>query len=263
METVFITGAGPNGVTGKLIKEHFIGKYNLLTPGSRDVDLTNDEAVCEYFDTHKIDYVVHCATFRPSSVGVSHFVDEELESNLRMFYALASQSSKYKKMIYLGSGAEFDKCKPIIEVSEEDFGRSIPKTKYGFGKYIMNSYTRQSENIYNLRLFGTLSKYEKPEKNVVSNLCVKAISNLPLSLRQDCRYSFMNMEKLPSIIDFLLHTDIREHDINIAIDQPVLLSDIAKMIIGFHQSGILKIEKEGMNLEYTANTSRMRKILPP
>lgn len=40
METLFITGAGPNGITGRLIKEHFEGKYNLLTPNSKELDLT-------------------------------------------------------------------------------------------------------------------------------------------------------------------------------------------------------------------------------
>ena len=39
METLFITGAGPNGITGRLIKEHFEGKYNLLTQTVRNLIL--------------------------------------------------------------------------------------------------------------------------------------------------------------------------------------------------------------------------------
>ena len=128
-DIILITGAGPKGITGRLIKEFFQSKFNILTPSSKELDLTNDNAVYDYFIQNKIDYVIHCATFRPSSVDTSHFVDEELESNLRMFLSLEKQSSKFKKMIYFGSGAEFDKSRSIVNVSEEDFGQQIPKNK--------------------------------------------------------------------------------------------------------------------------------------
>lgn len=262
METILITGAGPRGVTGKLIKEHFSGKYNLLTPGSSELDLTNDIAVNEYFDTHHIDYVVHCATFRPASISPSHFVDDELESNLRMYFSLAAQANRFKKMVYLGSGAEFDKSKPIVRAKECDFGRSIPKNKYGLGKYIMNMHTRNSSNIYNLRLFGTICKYERPDKNVVSNLCVKAIKGMPLTLKQDCLFSFMDMDYLPDIIDFVLKNEISTHDLNLAIDKPHRLSEIVQMIIDINKSGKYLVEKEGLNIEYTADTDRLLSIQP-
>ena len=260
METLLITGAGPKGITGRLIKEFFVGKYNLLTPSSAELDLTNDIAVGNYFNSHSIDYVVHCATFRPTSTSTSHFVDDELESNLRMFFSLATQSFKFKKMIYLGSGAEFDKSKPIIQANEADFGNSIPKTKYGFSKYIMTMFARNSLNIYNLRLFGTICKYERPEKNVVSNLCVKAINDMPLNLKQDCLFSFMDMDYLPIVIEFLMNNDIDTHDINVAIDRPYLLSEIAQMILEFNGSGSYSFEKEGLNFEYTANVDIMNNI---
>lgn len=263
METLLITGAGPRGVTGRLIKEYFEGKYKLLTPSSSELDLTNDEAVASYFDCHKVDYVIHCATFRPTSIHEGHFVDEELESNLRMFYALVAQSSRFKKMIYFGSGAEFDKSKPIVNIAEADFGRSVPKNKYGLGKYIMNMHTRTSDNIYNLRLFGTISRFERPEKNVVSNLCVKALRGQKLELRQDCKFSFMDVELVPYYIEYIIKHEIDVHDINLAIDKPYLLSEIANMIIEFNRGGEINFEKKGLNLEYTANTEIMNQKLPP
>lgn len=67
-------------------------------------------------------------------------------------------------MIYFGSGAEFDKTSAIIDIKEEAFGRSIPKDQYGLGKYIMNLNTRTSNNIYNLRLFGTINPLERYTK---------------------------------------------------------------------------------------------------
>ena len=259
MKKLLITGAGPNGITGRLIKEYFADKYVLFTPGSRDLDLTNDASVAFYFTQNKIDYVIHCATFRPTSVDKSHFVDEELESNLRMFYSLAAQSDKFEKMIYFGSGAEFDKSQPIVNVSEDDFGRSIPKNKYGLAKYIMNDFARTSRNIYNFRLFGTINKYERFTKNVISNLCVKAIKGLPVKLRQDCRFSFVDISDILPLLDYALSNNLNYHDYNIVMDQNYLLSDIAKIIIdltGINQE--LEINNPGLNLEYTASNDRIK-----
>ena len=264
METILITGAGPHGITGRLIKEHFVGKYNLLTPSSSELDLTNDEAVCSFFDHHKVDYVIHCATFRPTSVQEGHFVDEELESNLRMFFALAAQSFRYKKMIYFGSGAEFDKSKPIIDVSEEEFGYSMPKNKYGLGKYIMNIHTKASSNIYNFRLFGTINQYERFTKNVISNLCVKAIKGLPMELRQDCRFSFVDINDIIPILDYALTHELKYHDYNLAMEKTYLLSDLADIIMRLsgRSDGISFLSK-GLNLEYTASSQRIIEELNP
>lgn len=122
---ILITGAGPNGVTGHLIKDKLSTKYDILTPSSKELDLTNDEEVDFFFRGKSINYIIHCATFR-SNHNISHFVDEELESNIRMYFNLAKHAHEVEKMIYFGSGAEYDKSKPIIEVSEENVGLHIP-----------------------------------------------------------------------------------------------------------------------------------------
>ena len=264
MEKLLITGAGPNGVTGRLIKEYFKSEYNLITPSSKELDLTNDEVVYQFFSANQIDYVIHCATFRPHSADSSHFVDEELESNLRMYYSLASQNKHYKKMIYFGSGAEFDKSKSIVRVSEDDFGRSVPKNKYGLGKYIMNDNARKSDNIYNFRLFGTINKYERPNKNVISNLCAKAVFGIPLTLRQDCLFSFVDINDVLPILRKALKTDLMFHDYNLASDEPYYLSEIASIIQELSDSpNGITISKEGFNLEYTASNKRVKSEMNP
>lgn len=259
METILITGAGPNGVTGRLIKEYFEKHYILITPSSKELDLTNDIAVSQFFSANKIDYVIHCATFRPHSADSSHLVDEELESNLRMYYSLASQNSHYKKMIYFGSGAEFDKSQPIVRVKEEDFGQSTPKNKYGLGKYIMNEHARKSDNIYNFRLFGTINKYERPNKNVISNLCAKAVCGIPLALRQDCLFSFIDINDVLPIIKKALKKDLSFHDYNLVSNEPYYLSDIASIILKLSNSkGDIAFNQSGYNLEYTASNERLK-----
>lgn len=257
METLLITGAGPHGITGRLIKEYFVKKYNILSPSSSELDLTNDTDVIAYFNKYHIDYVIHCATFRPTSN--MHFINDELESNLRMYFTLASQSSKFKKMIYFGSGAEYDKSRDIISIKENDFGHSIPKNKYGLAKYIMNINTRKSSNIYNFRLFGTINKYERPEKNVIANLCVKAINGLPLKLKQNCRFSFLDIEDILPLLEFALSHNLKFHDYNLTNGNSILLSEIGTIIANLaERNSYIEFENEGLNKEYTGDNSRIK-----
>ena len=257
-ENVLITGAGPNGITGKLIKEKLADEYTVIAPSSKELDLTNDEMVNSFFENNKIDYVIHCATFRPLHNTTSHFVDDILESNLRMYFSLARQSNRFKKMIYFGSGAEFDKTSAIIDIKEEAFGRSIPKDQYGLGKYIMNLNTRTSNNIYNLRLFGTINPLERYTKNVISNICVKAISGDKISLRKNCMFSFVDMDDVILLVKRMLREDLCFHDYNITSGKNYSLADIAEIIskISAKRNPVI-FENEGLNLEYTGSNERI------
>lgn len=58
-ETVLVTGAGPNGITGKLIREKLANEYMILAPSSKELDLTDDAIVNRFFEENKIDYVIH------------------------------------------------------------------------------------------------------------------------------------------------------------------------------------------------------------
>lgn len=255
MKTVLITGAGPTGVTGRAIRDYLENDYSILAPSSKELDLTDDAAVRSYFDAHHIDFVVHCATYRSNISQTTHMVDEELESNLRMYFALASQSEKFQKMVYLGSGAEYDKSRPIVNIKEEQFGESIPKTKYGLGKYIMNQHCRSSKNIYNLRMFGTLNPYERYTKNVVCNLCAKAVMGLPLTLKRDVLFSWVDIRDVAQAIKYLFEHEVSRHDYNIALSTPYKLSEIAGIIQDL--SGLKQpvcFENEGLNNEYTCDT---------
>lgn len=253
MKTVLITGAGPTGVTGRAIKEYLQGSYEILSPSSKELDLTNDEAVRAYFDNHRVDYVVHCATYRSNISQTTHLVDDEFESNLRMYFNLAAQSDKFQKMVYLGSGAEYDKTRPIVNIKEEQFGERIPKDKYGFGKYIMNQHCRNSKNIYNLRMFGTLNKYERYTKNVVCNLCAKAALGLPLTLRQDVIFSWVDIEDVAKGIKYLFEHEVKRQDYNIALPTPYKLSEIAELIRTIGSSRDIKFEQNKLNNEYTCS----------
>ena len=215
-ETILITGAGPNGVTGRRIKELLEADYNILSPGSKELDLTDTKQVDQFFNDYEIDYVIHSAVLAPSRGHDNSSEDKELENNLKMFFNLTRHSSDFKKMFYFGSGAEFDKRQEIVTFKEEDYLSRIPEDKYGFIKYILNSVSAGSRNIYNLRLFGVINPYEPPTRNVVSNLCAKAVLGQDLNLRRNCKFSFIDIDDVVKFIKYGIENELKHHSYNMS-----------------------------------------------
>ena len=121
MKTVLITGG--SGYIGTNLREYLRSKYSVLAPGHSALDLLNSAAVERYFNTHAIDVVINCAV-----VGGSRSEEQVMGSvatNLRMFFNIVRCRTYYKKMIHLGSGAEYDKDRPCHKVREEEFGKRV------------------------------------------------------------------------------------------------------------------------------------------
>lgn len=103
--------------------------------------------------------VLHIATYN-ATVTSEKDLSLVLAANFRMFFNLEKAKDLYGKMLYFGSGAEFDREHYVPKMKEEYFGRYIPGDSYGFSKYIMAKTSEIRSSIYNLRLFGVYGKYE-------------------------------------------------------------------------------------------------------
>lgn len=261
METILITGAGPNGVTGRRIRDYLstYTQYNILDPSSKELDLTDSNQVQGFFKENNIDYVVHSAVVAPSRNHDNSDPHKEIESNLRMFFNLAHQSNEFKKMFYIGSGAEFDKRKPIKIVNESDFPSSIPQDKYGFIKYILNHISTNSANIYNLRVFGTINPYEPSERNVISLMCSQIAKGQTIRLHQNRRFSFIDVDDIARFIIYGFTHELKYHDYNM-IGYTGEIKDIANKVrnLLFPKMDIEFKELE-KGYEYTGDSTRLNK----
>ncbi len=251
-ETILITGAGPNGVTGNRIKERFIHDFDILSPSSSELDLTDTEAVTTYFYEHKIDFVIHCAVIYPNEQNDGFF------DNIRMYFNLARQNTRFSKMFYFGSGAEYDKSRDIIDIQEQEVGKYIPEDPYGLCKFIMHEHADRSYNIYNIRLFGTINPNERFTKNVISNLCIKAAKRIPMTLRKNCRFSFTDIDDVAEFINYGIRNELKYHNYNFLPENNYLLSEIAERICEI--AGIepdISFLEDGLNREYTGSAQRI------
>ncbi|MCR4312969.1 MAG: NAD(P)-dependent oxidoreductase [Candidatus Roizmanbacteria bacterium] len=253
-KTIFITGAG--GFIGKNLTEQLNKKYNLLTPRHKDLDLLEEKAVDNFFKKNKIDVVINCAVIGGSRK--EEHVDSSLSDNLRIFFNLLKNKDKYKKMIHLGSGAEYDKSKPIINVKESDFDRTIPQDEYGFFKYICSKYIEKEKNIVCLRIFGLFGKFEDYRYRFISNAIVNNIKGLPITINQNVFFDYLYIDDFVKIVDYFISNNVKQKFYNIGTGKKIDILTIAKKInlISDKKSKII-IKSKGLNNEYSCDNQRL------
>ena len=254
MKRILLTGAGPHGFVGRNIAPVLREKYEVFTPSSQELNLCDYDAVARYLDAHKIETVIHGAAQSAIHTGLENV----LKHDLQMFYHFDKLSDRLDKMLFFGSGAAYDKRLPMEMVKEEEIGRSIPEWYYALEKYIMTLHARSSKNLYDLRLFGIFGKYEHWQSKFISNLCCKAVYDLPLTVRQNCMFDFMYIDDLPSIVEWFLEHEPKYHDYNVCTGQPIDLVTIANIVNKVAGKDLpIPVAKEGWNLSYTADNSRL------
>jgi len=257
-KVVFITGA--RGFIGRNLAEQFSRKYKLLTPGHKELDLLDEKAVGNYFKKNKIDTVINCAVIGGSRK--EEHVESSLSGNLRIFFNILKNKSKFKKMIHLGSGAEYDKSEKIINVKELDFDRKIPQDEYGFFKYICSKYIQNEKNIVCLRIFGLFGKFEDFRYRFISNAIVNNIKGLPITINQNVFFDYLYINDFVKIVDYFIENKVKHMFYNLGTGNKIDILTIAKKINLISQCrSEIKVKHTGLNNEYTCDNTRLKKEL--
>ena len=254
---VLITGS--SGFVGKNIKEYLENQkeeYELYCPSSKELNCIDEGEVEKYIKGHSFDYILHFAVYG-DGIDKSKDGTKALEYNLRIFLNFYKQADFYGKMYYTGSGAEYDKRFDIVNVREEEIGKSIPIDQYGLMKYTIHQMIEKSKNIYNFRLFGIFGKYEYYPLKYISNVCCKAIKGLPLSMRQNVYFDYLWVEDFCKMVEFFLNHEPKFHTYNMVSGKKISLKEICHKVVDVSGKDIpVYICKEGLANEYTASNSR-------
>ncbi len=257
---------GRNGFVARNLYEYFNGVYgvSLDVVSSSELDLLDEKVVGDFFSSNYFDVVIDTAIYNPR-VGIGKEPEKELEYDLRMFHNLAKCHDRYGKLIYFGSGAEYNKAFPICSVSEDELDNLIPENVYGMAKYIIGQEIEagiyNSNNIYNLRIFGLYGKYENWKTTFISGACCKAIFDMPITIRQNVYFDYLYIDDFCKMLDaFIRLENPRYHTYNITSGKRVSLIEIAQIVkvVSGKELDII-IKKDGLANEYTSNNERLLK----
>lgn len=176
-----------------------------------------------------------------------------------MFFNLAKNEKYFNKLIYLGSGAEYGKDKPLVKIKESDFGKNIPKDEYGLYKYLCSKYVESSNKYINLRLFGVYGKHEDYRFRFISNAICRNIYNMPITINQNVFFDYVYINDFLNILEYFIKHRPKHSSYNIGKGVQVDLVTLANIInkVADKKSDII-ISKRGLNNEYTCNNNRLK-----
>tara|TARA_B000000441_G_scaffold116503_1_gene88626 strand:- start:2438 stop:3109 length:672 start_codon:yes stop_codon:yes gene_type:complete len=172
MLKVCVLGAG--GFIGKSL----IG-YNETWTGitRKELDLTDQNAVTDYFKCNKYDVVIHCAVVGGSRLRTDN--GEVLYQNILMFENVARVFKG--KLIYFSSGAAL---------------RGNPPTDpYGLSKWLIDKRIDMIPNAYSLRIWGCYGPGELPTR--FSAVCKR---DGHINIDQDRYFDFIDVEDVNKIV---------------------------------------------------------------
>ncbi len=253
MKKILITGA--RGFLGKNLVEHLHTKANLLLPNYQQLDLTKEIAVKEFLNKHQPEVIIHSA-----GVGIGRNENQPniIQENLVMFENLVKCSKDFGKLIFCGSGAVYDKARPIIKINEEEFGKVVPKDPYGIYKYKCAEKILESSNMVDLRMFGVFGKYEDYKTRFISNAICKALLNLPIQIFKNVKFEYLFVEDWVKIVEYFVLHGSQFNNYNVGNGKPVSLLEIAEKIKELFNPDlqIVVLSEESGN-EYSCDVSRL------
>lgn len=260
VKKILLTGG--NGFIGKNIQESFLAdKYQLVAPRSFELNLEDTPSVDAYFARHHFDAVIHAAV-KPGHRNAKD-TNNLFYTNIRMFENLLRHTDKFGKFINLGSGAVYDIAANNRLVTEEKIGQNCGKDEHSFCKYVQHKRIENIPNAVDLNIFGIFGKYEDWEIRFISNAICKTLFELPITLRQNRRLSYLYVKDLMPILEYFIENESRFKSYNVTPTEETELLYAAQTVQQLSQkkNGII-LAQDGYGLNYSGSNSRLRAEIP-
>lgn len=255
---VLLTGSG--GFIGKNLKLYLMEKYELLTPRSFELDLTSENAVKNYFLNHNIEFVIHCG-----SIGGARDIqdkDNTLKDNLLMVDNILKYKKDGVRVILFGSGAMYDKSRPLQKVKENSIGVQIPKDLYGKSKLMIAQKIKKRNDVLCLNIFACYGYGEK-DSRFPSYAIDCVLSNKSIEINQNVVFDYLFVEDMQQIIEYFIENKPFDNIINITPTKSISLLEISKIVNRFGEKQVEIIcKKSGLNNEYTGDNTLLKNNFP-
>jgi len=171
----------------------------------QDLDLTNQDAVEDYFKSHTYDVVIHCAV-----IGGSRLKEDDgdvTHKNLLMFENVVRVFKG--KLLYFSSGAAL---------------RGNPPTDpYGLSKWIIDRRIETIPDAHSLRIWGCYGPDELPSR--FSAVCKR---DGHVVIERDRYFDFIDIEDVRKIVYEYVHGYLTDKQYNLVYPEKLLLSQWAE-----------------------------------
>ena len=249
---------GGNGFIGKNIQASSLAeKYDIFAPRSFELNLADTQAVDEFFRTREFDVVLHTAV-KPGHRNAKDPTNL-FYTNVRMFENLVRHTDKFGKMINFGSGAVYDVAADNRLVTEDQIGRRCGKDDHSFCKYVVHKRIEALPNVIDLNIFGIFGKYEDWEIRFISNAICKTLFDLPITLRQNRRFSYLYVNDLMPVLEYFIEHEAKYKCYNVTPDEETELLQAAQTVqqVGGRNNEI-SVAMPGYGLNYSGSNARLR-----
>lgn len=256
---ILVTGG--SGFIGKTFIKNYRKKFDIVAPTHEQMDLTDARSVERLFSANKFDAVLHLA-------GLSEKArDSALEAdNLIMFKNIQHLSIVHgvKKLIIVGEGVEFDRSRPIVDFSENMFGKSIPTDGYGLGRYLINVLASKDKITTVLRIFNVygVGGGTRPINKIVS---AGSRGKKQIVIDRDKVVSAISVDDAARVIAEFLRGSYPKGDYNLVSGDKMSYVAIAKSIkrLVRKDGGDIDIvvKRDGTDNEYSASNSKLTSVV--
>jgi len=253
---ILITGA--NGFIAKNLNSWLsLLNYDIDACDKNKLDLLNEVEVCNYLKSKKFDVVVNTSTYDAAPAHSTKDPNMVLNNNLRMFFNLTRCSNLYGKMLYFGSGAEFNRNFWTSRMTEDYFDKHVPEDQYGFSKYVMTKYSLQTNNIYNFRLFCVYGPYNDFRTRFIENAINRVIHDLGILIKQNNKFDNLSVYDLCKIIVWFIENDQKYKVYNICSGEAYTFDQIAGWLYGIAGKSNRSFIQDESGVNYSASNKRI------
>jgi GDP-L-fucose synthase len=146
---------------------------------------------------------------------------------------------------------------------EDYFDAHVPTDDYGFSKYVCANAVESLDGIYEMRLFAVFGPHEDWRVRFISNACCRAVWNMPIVIRRNVRFDYLDVEDLGWILECFLARRPEHRQYNVCTGRSLDLVTLARSVVRASGKDLpIVVKNEGMGTEYSGDPARMLGEIP-
>ncbi len=258
---ILVTGG--SGFIGKTFIKNYRKKFDIVAPAHEQMDLTDARSIDKMFAANKFDAVLHLAGLGASGRGMPLEAD-----NLIMFKNIQYMTIAHgvKKLITVGEGVEFDRSRPIVDYTENMFGKNIPTDGYGLGRYLINLLASKDKITTVLRIFNVYGVGGGQSRPINKIVAAGSRGKKQIVIDRDRVVSAICVDDAVKVIAAFLAGNYPRGDYNLVSGDKMSYTDMAKTVKRL-------VRRDGGNIdivvknptpdnEYSASNAKLLNVLP-